>query len=33
MPKKKGMIVTGYFNPIPKGHIEYINNAKAITDG
>ena len=27
MSKKKGMIVSGYFNPIHKGHIEYINNA------
>ena len=30
MSKKKGMIVSGYFNPIHKGHIEYFNNAKAI---
>ena len=30
MSKKKGMIVSGYFNPIHKGHIEYFNNAKAL---
>lgn len=32
MSKKKGMIVSGYFNPIHKGHIEYLNNAKALSD-
>ena len=32
MPKKNGMIVSGYFNPIHKGHIEYFNNAKALAD-
>lgn len=26
------MIVSGYFNPIHKGHIEYFNNAKVLTD-
>lgn len=30
--KKKAIIVSGYFNPIHKGHIEYFNNAKALTD-
>ena len=30
MSKKKGMIVSGYFNPIHKGHIEYFNKAKAL---
>ena len=30
--KKKVVIVSGYFNPIHKGHIEYFNNAKAIAD-
>ena len=25
--KKKAVIVSGYFNPIHKGHIEYFNNA------
>ena len=30
--KKKAVIVSGYFNPIHKGHLEYINNAKAIAD-
>lgn len=30
--KKKAIIVSGYFNPIHKGHLEYINNAKAIAD-
>lgn len=29
---KKGIIVSGYFNPIHKGHIEYFNNAKALGD-
>jgi D-beta-D-heptose 7-phosphate kinase/D-beta-D-heptose 1-phosphate adenosyltransferase len=32
MSKKTGMIVSGYFNPIHKGHIEYFNNAKALAD-
>ena len=32
MSKKKGMIVSGYFNPIHKGHIEYFNNAKALSE-
>ena len=32
MNKKKGMIVSGYFNPIHKGHIEYLNNTKALSD-
>lgn len=27
---KKGIIVSGYFNPIHKGHIEYFNSAKAL---
>jgi cytidyltransferase-like protein len=26
--KKRAIIVSGYFNPIHKGHIEYFNNAK-----
>jgi cytidyltransferase-like protein len=30
--KKKAVIVSGYFNPIHKGHIEYFNNAKANGD-
>ena len=30
--KKKAVIVSGYFNPIHKGHIEYYNNAKALSD-
>jgi cytidyltransferase-like protein len=30
--KKKAIIVSGYFNPIHKGHIEYFNNAKAKGD-
>ena len=29
---KKAIIVSGYFNPIHKGHIEYFNNAKAMDD-
>ena len=32
MSKIKGMIVSGYFNPIHKGHIEYFNNAKVLAD-
>ena len=32
MSKKKGIIVSGYFNPIHKGHIEYFNNAKALAE-
>ena len=32
MKKKKVVIVSGYFNPIHKGHLEYFNNAKAISD-
>jgi D-beta-D-heptose 7-phosphate kinase/D-beta-D-heptose 1-phosphate adenosyltransferase len=27
--RQKAIIVSGYFNPIHKGHIEYIQNAKA----
>ena len=30
--KRKAIIVSGYFNPIHKGHIEYFNNAKANGD-
>src|SRR5210317_2446076 len=30
--KKKAVIVSGYFNPIHKGHLEYFNNAKALVD-
>ena len=30
--KKKAIIVSGYFNPIHKGHIEYFNNAKSCGD-
>ena len=32
MPKNKAIIVSGYFNPIHKGHLEYINSAKALAD-
>ena len=32
MSKKKGIMVSGYFNPIHKGHIEYFNNAKELAD-
>lgn len=28
----KAIIVSGYFNPIHKGHIEYFNNAKSKAD-
>lgn len=30
--KKKANIVSGYFNPIHKGHVEYFNQAKALAD-
>jgi D-beta-D-heptose 7-phosphate kinase/D-beta-D-heptose 1-phosphate adenosyltransferase len=30
--KKKAIIVSGYFNPIHKGHLECFNNAKALAD-
>tara|TARA_B110000027_G_scaffold56528_1_gene61262 strand:- start:841 stop:1269 length:429 start_codon:yes stop_codon:yes gene_type:complete len=30
--KQKAIIVSGYFNPIHKGHLEYFNNAKDIAD-
>lgn len=29
---KKAVIVSGYFNPIHKGHLEYFQNAKAHAD-
>jgi len=29
---KKVIIVSGYFNPIHKGHLEYFNNAKDLAD-
>ena len=32
MNKPKAIIVSGYFNPIHKGHLEYFNNAKALAD-
>ena len=32
MSKQKAIIVSGYFNPIHKGHIEYINSAKSLVD-
>ena len=32
MSKPKAIIVSGYFNPIHKGHLEYFNNAKALAD-
>ena len=30
--KKKAIIVSGYFNPIHKGHLEYFLNAKKLAD-
>jgi cytidyltransferase-like protein len=30
--KKKAIVVSGYFNPLHKGHLEYFNNAKALCD-
>ena len=32
MKKSKAVIVSGYFNPLHKGHIEYFQNAKAKAD-
>src|SRR5690554_5747546 len=32
MQKQKAIIVSGYFNPIHKGHLEYFNQAKAMAD-
>jgi len=32
MSKQKAIIVSGYFNPLHKGHIEYINSAKSLVD-
>lgn len=32
MSKPKAIIVSGYFNPLHKGHLEYFNNAKALAD-
>ena len=32
MSKQKVIIVSGYFNPIHKGHLEYFNNAKNQAD-
>jgi cytidyltransferase-like protein len=32
MSKQKAIIVSGYFNPIHKGHLEYFNNAKDMAD-
>lgn len=29
---KKAIIVSGYFNPIHKGHVEYFNSAKSLGD-
>ena len=30
--RKKAIIVSGYFNPIHKGHLEYFQNAKELAD-
>ncbi|NDP22407.1 MAG: adenylyltransferase/cytidyltransferase family protein [Paludibacter sp.] len=30
--KKKAVVVSGYFNPIHKGHVEYFNAAKKLGD-
>ena len=32
MSKQKAIIVSGYFNPIHKGHLEYFNNTKPMAD-
>lgn len=30
--KRKAIIVSGYFNPLHKGHLEYFNKSKALAD-
>ena len=30
--KKKGVIVSGYFNPLHKGHLEYFSLSKSMGD-
>ena len=30
--KKKAIILSGYFNPLHKGHLAYFNNAKVLCD-
>ena len=30
--KQKAIIISGYFNPIHKGYLEYFNNAKTLLD-
>ena len=30
--KNKAIIVSGYFNPIHKGHLEYFNSARSLAD-
>ena len=32
MSKTKAIILSGYFNPIHKGHLEYFNNSKTLGD-
>jgi cytidyltransferase-like protein len=32
LEKQKAIIISGYFNPIHKGHLEYFNNAKILND-
>jgi D-beta-D-heptose 7-phosphate kinase/D-beta-D-heptose 1-phosphate adenosyltransferase len=32
LKKSKAIIVSGYFNPIHKGHLDYLNNAKNLAD-
>ena len=32
MSKPKAIIVSGYFNPLHKGHVEYINTAKSLAN-
>jgi len=32
MKKLKGIIVSGYFNPLHKGHIEYFHSARQVAD-
>ena len=32
LEKQKAIIVSGYFNPIHKGHLDYFNSAKSMAD-
>ena len=32
LEKQKPIIISGYFNPIHKGYLEYFNNSKAMAN-